>query len=287
MRTPVSLAVASWALVAVLCAGCGGKAEKPVTGTFDSPGAAAVEFAEAVRAGDRAKLAVILGQDSDMLVNAGDPVQGGNERLAFLQAYDSQRVLVPSGDNAYVLEVGGSRWPLAIPIVKSDAGWKFDTQASVREMLLRRIGRNEIAVIGVMRGIAAAQKDYKAQMGTYATKLRSETGKKDGLYWETAAGEPESPAGRLLAWAEAEGYSPGGEKPTPYQGYVFRRLEVKDPKNEFAVLAYPADYRYTGIMTFVTTQDGAIYTKDLDVQTADTAAALKTFTPDESWTREP
>ena len=103
---------------------------------------------------------------------------------------------------------------------------------------------------------------------------------------ETAAGEPESPAGRLLAWAEAEGYAPGGEQPTPYQGYFFRRLEVKDPKNEYAVLAYPADYRYTGIMTFVSTQDGAIYAKDLDVQTAQAAAAIKTFTPDESWTRE-
>jgi hypothetical protein len=285
MRTLLPLTLLS-ATLALVCAGCGGKSEKPVTDTFDSPGSAAVEFAEAVRAGDRARLAIILGQDSDMLVNAGDPVQGGNERQAFLQAYDSQRVLVPSGDDAYILEVGGSRWPLSIPIVKSGAGWKFDTQGSVREMILRRIGRNELAVIGTMRGIAAAQREYKAQAGSYATKLRSEPGKKDGLYWETAAGEPESPAGRMLAWAEAEGYSPGGEKPTPYHGYFYRRLEVKDPKNEFALLAYPADYRYTGVMTFVTTQDGVIYARDLDVQTAEAAAAIKTFTPDESWTRE-
>jgi len=275
------------AIGAALIAGCGGNSEPKVTGTFDSPGAAAVEFAEAVRAGDRAKLAIILGQDSDMLVNAGDPVQGGNERQAFLQAYDSQRVLVPSGDNAFILEVGGSRWPLSIPIVKTEGGWKFDTAASVREMLLRRIGRNELAVIGTLRGVSAAQAEYKAQNGAYATKLRSEAGKKDGLYWETAAGEPESPAGRLLAWAEAEGYAPGGEKPAPYHGYLFRRLEVKDPKTEFALLAYPSDYRYTGIKTFVTNQEGVIYAKDLDVQTAEAAAAIKTFAADDSWIREP
>jgi hypothetical protein len=279
--------MATSAICAVLCAGCGGKTEKPLTGTFDSPGAAAVEFAEAVRAGDKPRLAIILGQDADMLVNAGDPVQGDNERRAFLQAYDSQRVLVPSGENAFILEVGGSRWPLSIPIVKAEGGWKFDTQASVREMLLRRIGRNELAVLGTLRGIAAAQQEYKAQTGAYATRLRSEPGKKNGLYWETAAGEPESPAGRLLAWAEAEGYAPGGDQPKPYHGYLYRRLEVKDPKNEFAILAYPSDYRYTGIKTFVISQDGAIYAKDLDVHTTDAAAAIKTFAPDESWTREP
>jgi len=277
----------SIAMLALVCAGCGDKAASPVTGTFDSPGSAAVEFAEAVRAGDRARLAVILGPDSDMLVNAGDAVQGGNERLAFLQAYDSQRVLVPSGDDAFILEVGGSRWPLSIPIVKTDGGWKFDTQASVREMLLRRIGRNELAVIGTMRGIIAAQNEYKSQTGAFATRLRSTAGKKDGLYWATAAGEPESPAGRMLAWAEAEGYAPGGEKPQPYHGYLYRRLEVKNPKNEFAILAYPSDYRYTGIKTFMTNQDGVIYARDLDVQTADAAAAIKSFAPDESWTREP
>lgn len=282
MKTLLSLTIGAF----VLCAGCGAKAEKPITGVFDSPGAAAVEFAEAVRAGDRPRLATILGPDSDMLVNAGDPVQGGNERQAFLLAYDSQRVLVPAGD-AYILEVGGSRWPLSIPIVKTEGGWKFDTQASVREMLLRRIGRNELAVIATLRGVAAAQTEYKAKTGAYATKLRSEAGKKDGLYWETAAGEPESPAGRLLAWAESEGYAPGGDQPKPYHGYLFRRLEVKDPKNEFALLAYPSDYRYTGIKTFMTNQDGVIYAKDLDVQTADTAAATKTFAPDDTWTREP
>jgi hypothetical protein len=246
-----------------------------------------VELVEGVRAGDRARLAVILGPDSDMIVNAGDPVQGGNERLAFLQAYDSQRVLVPAGENALILEVGGSRWPLPVPVVKTDTGWKFDTQAHVREMLLRRIGRNELAALSVMRGIGAAQAEYKAQMGKYATRLRSEPGKKDGLYWEAAAGEPASPAGRFLAGAEAEGYSPGGEKPAPYRGYFYRRLDVKDAAKEFAVLAFPADYRYTGIMTFVTNQDGVVFRKDLGTTTAQAVAEIKSFAPDDTWTREP
>jgi len=279
--------ISTTAVALALCAGCGGKAADKPTGVFASPGVAVVELVEAVRAGDRARLAIILGPDSDMIVNAGDAVQGGNERLAFLQAYDSQRVLVPAGENAFILEVGGSRWPLAVPVVKTEGGWKFDTQSHVREMLLRRIGRNELAALSVMRGIGAAQKEYKAQMGSYATKLRSESGKKDGLYWEAAAGEPASPAGRFLAGAEAEGYSPGGEKPAPYRGYFYRRLEVKDPAKEFAVMAFPADYRYTGIMTFVTNQDGAIFRKDLGTTTPQAVAEIKSFAPDDSWTREP
>jgi DUF2950 family protein len=195
---------------------------------------------------------------------------------------------VPAGNDTYILEVGGGRWPLPLPIVKADGRYKFDTNTGIREMVLRRIGRNELAVLGVLRGVVAAQQEYSAKFGAFATKLRSEPGKQDGLYWETNAGEPESPAGPLLAWAEAQGYTPGGATPAPYRGYFYRRLEVADPAKQFAIVAYPAEYGASGIMTFVVTQDGAIYRKNLGVDSTKSVEGMSShFAPDESWTREP
>ena len=273
------------ALLLVALSGCGGV--KTQSGpVFDSPGAAAQEFAEAVRTGDKARLATMLGPESAPLLNPGDTVQGGNERKSFVQAYDSVRVLVPAGPDAFILEVGAGRWPLPLPIVKDGQAWKFDTSTGVREMVLRRIGRNELAVLGVMKGLVAAQQEYTAKFGSYATKLRSEPGKQDGLYWETNAGEPESPAGPLLAWAEAQGYTPGGAQPAPYRGYYYRKLNVKDPKKEFAILAYPAEYGASGIMTFVVNQDGTIYRKNLGVDTEKAQQEIQGFAPDDTWTRE-
>jgi len=273
---------------AMACTGCGGK-QGPGSDktTFDSPGAAAQAFAEAVRSGDKARLTALLGPESAPLLNPGDTVQGGLERRSFLQAYDSVRLLVPAGPDAFILEVGGGRWPLPLPIVKVDGSWKFDTNTGIREMVLRRIGRNELAVLGVMRGIVAAQQEYSAKFGAFATRLRSEPGKQDGLYWETKAGEPQSPAGPMLAWAEAQGYNPGGATPAPYRGYLYRRLEVADPKKEFAVVAFPAEYGASGIMTFIVNQEGAIYRKNLGMETAKTVEGMQSFAPDDTWTREP
>jgi hypothetical protein len=271
---------------ALLCAGCGGRSTGAGYTTFDSPGEAAVQFSEAVRAGDKPMLADMLGPESAPLLNPGDTIQGGNERKSFLMAYDSVRLLVPAGPDTYVLEVGAGRWPLPLPIVRDGDAWKFDTRTGVREMVLRRIGRNELAVLGVCRGIVAAQQEYSAKFGGFATRLRSEPGKQDGLYWETHAGEPESPAGPLLAWAEAQGYSPGGPQPAPYRGYFYRRLNVADPNKEFAILAYPAEYGASGIMTFIVNQDGEIYRKNLGMETSRAAQQIQGFAPDASWTRE-
>ena len=280
LSTPCALLLA-----ALLLAGCESKQQFP--STFETPAAAAVEFAETVRAADRMRLTELLGVEATQLMNWGDEVQGSNERRAFMQEYDSVRLLVPAGTDAYILEVGGARWPLPLPIVKSGDRWKFDTQSGLRELVLRRIGRNELAVIGVCRGIVAAQQEYAAMNGgKFAAKLRSEPGKHDGLYWETTASEPMSPAGPLIAWAEAQGYTPGGAEPAPYRGYFYRRLEVKDPVKEFAILAYPAEYDSTGIMTFVVNQDGVIYRKNFGAGTADAVKELHAFAPDGSWTPE-
>jgi Protein of unknown function (DUF2950) len=287
MKVPIhalTLAIAG-TLVCVGCAKDGG-ASAAVRSSFESPGAAAQDFAEAVRTGDKPGLAAMLGPESAPLLNPGDTVQGGNERKSFAQAYDSQRVLVPAGPDAFTLEVGGGRWPLPLPIVKDGNSWRFDTKTGVREMVLRRIGRNELAVLGVLKGVVAAQQEYTAKFGAFATKLRSEPGKQDGLYWETNAGEPESPAGPLLAWAEAQGYTPGGAQPAPYRGYFYRKLNVKDAKKEFAILAYPAEYGASGIMTFVVSQDGTIYRKNLGVDTEKAQQEIQGFAPDDTWTRE-
>jgi hypothetical protein len=271
---------------ALLCAGCGEKSAGTDHATFDSPGEAAVRFSEAVRTGNKQMMADMLGPESAPLLNPGDSVQGRNERKSFLMAYDSVRLLVPAGPDTYVLEVGAGRWPLPLPIVREGDAWKFDTRTGIREMVLRRIGRNELAVLGVCRGIVAAQREYAAQFGSFATKLRSDPGKHDGLYWETHEPEPESPAGPLLAWAEAQGYTPGRPQPAPYRGYFYRRLNVADPKHEFAILAYPADYGASGIMTFIVNQDGVIYRKNLGMETSKAVEQIQEFAPDESWASE-
>jgi Protein of unknown function (DUF2950) len=287
MKTSVYVLTAALA-ASLVCGGCAEKSGGAAKSTFESPGEAAVEFSEAVRSGNRDALTTMLGPESAPLLNSGDTVQGGNERKAFLQAYDSQRLLVPAGPDTYFLEVGGGRWPLPLPIVKTDGGWKFDTNTGIRELVLRRIGRNELAALGVCRGIVTAQQEYAAKFGAFATKLRSEPGKQDGLYWETAQGEPQSPAGPLLASAEAQGYTPGatGSQPQPYRGYLYRRLQVKDPAKEFAILAYPSEYGASGIMTFIVNQEGAIYHKNLGVDTAKAVEGITSFAPDDTWTRE-
>jgi hypothetical protein len=282
----ISLQGSAVVLAATLLCACDHDSAGGSSSTFDSPGAAAVAFSEAVRSGNREALTAMLGPESAPLLNTGDTIQGGNERKAFVLAYDSQRVLVPGGQDTYFLEVGAGRWPLPLPIVKNGDAWKFDTNTGIRELVLRRVGRNELAVLSVCRGIIAAQKEYAAKFGGFATKLRSEPGKQDGLYWEAKEGEPQSPAGALLAQAEAQGYTPGGAQPQPYRGYIYRRLEVKDPTKEFAILAYPANYGSSGIMTFIVDQEGAIYHKNLGVDTGKAVESITSFAPDDTWTRE-
>jgi len=282
----ISLQGSAVILAATLLCACDHESAGGGPSTFDSPGAAAVALSNAVRTGNVEALTAMLGPESAPLLNTGDTIQGGNERKAFLQAYDSQRVLVPAGQGAYFLEVGAGRWPLPLPIVKNGDAWKFDTNTGIRELVLRRVGRNELAVLAVCRGIIAAQREYAAKFGAFASKLRSEPGKQDGLYWETKEGEPQSPAGRMLAQAEAQGYTPGAGQPQPYRGYIYRRLEVKDPKKEFAILAYPANYGSSGIMTFIVDQEGAIYQKNLGVDTGKAVESITSFAPDATWTRE-
>jgi hypothetical protein len=256
---------------------------------------------------DRAALQHLLGPGTEQLLASGDPVQERQERNAFLAGYRAQHTLSAGGADDLVLLVGADQWPLPMPLVRKDGRWRFDGAAGADELVLRRIGANELNTIDVMYGFVAAQLDYAAtghdgqKPGVYARQLRSSPGKQDGLYWEVAASNAPSPAGPLLASAAAEGYANTGAQGghAPYHGYLYRMLTSQgaaasggaqdylvDGKltGGFALLAYPATYGASGIMTFIVNQDGVVWQRDLGTDTALAAIAIKEFNPDDSWT---
>lgn len=265
--------------------GCAKQEPAAQMGRFATPEAGVEAFVKALREHDRAALRGILGPESDELLNPGDDVQAARERDAFLHAFDQQHDLVSNQPDVMTLEVGPGRWPLPIPIVKRDGSWQFDAAGGADELVMRRIGRNELAAIDVCYGVVAAQLEYEAKNGAYAAKVLSDPGKRNGLYWETKQGEATSPAGPLLALAAAEGYDIG-KKPTPYHGYYYRSLPAtaKDAAGKgFAFVAYPAEYGASGVMTFLVNQDGVVYQADLGEQTETRARALTGFSVDDAW----
>lgn len=254
--------------------------------TFPSPKDAVSAFIQAVRDQQTSELVAILGPDSEEIVSSSDSVADNKARTSFLGWYDERHSLIPAGNGKLTLQVGKNDWPLPIPLVKSASGWYWDGAAGKQEILYRRIGHNELDAISVCHGIVAAQRDYAAAShdgrpaGSYAPRLVSEPGKQNGLYWEPQQGEPQSPAGPMLASASAEGYDISGRR-TPYHGYYYRMLPSS---SGFGFIAYPADYRSSGVMTFLVNQKGVIYQKDLGEKTSDIAQQMKTFAVDASWT---
>ena len=237
-------------------------------------------------------------------LSSGDPVEDARARANFVTAYDAGHILVAGDSKDLALLVGEDRWPLPIPLVHRDGRWSWDGPAGIQELLLRRIGADELRTIKVMRGYVEAQGEYAEKShdglpaGLYAQKLNSTPGKQDGLYWETAAGQPQSPAGPLLAAASAEGY---GEQAAaaPYHGYVYRVLTSQGPQAQggaldymvdgklakgFALLAYPSNYGSSGVMTFIVNQDGELWQRDLGEDTEKAAQAITQFNPDAGWT---
>jgi hypothetical protein len=258
------------------------------------------------RDNDIAALNQILGPEASALISSGDETQDKNDRANFVKLYDTHHRLVSSGSGKMTLLVGKNEWPLAIPLIKSNGEWRFDSADGAEELLYRRIGTNELAAIKVCRALYQAQLDYAASghdgnsPGLYAQRFRSQPGTQNGLYWQVAEGEPESPAGPLVADADAEGYEQGTRH--PFHGYYFRILKAQGPNARggakdyivdgkmtggFAVLAYPAEYGASGVMTFLVSPRGTVFQKDLGDSTAETARAIKAFDPDSSWTRLP
>jgi hypothetical protein len=272
--------------------------------SFQTAREAAKALFEAAKADDTAALLEIFGPDGKELVSSGDDVADKNDRATFVKNYGQAHRLAAAGPGKYTLSVGSSDWPLPIPIVKNTNGWSFDSAAGKQEVLYRRIGRNELDTVQVCRAIIEAERAYFRTghdgnpPGVFTKKLRSDPGKQNGLYWETAEGEPESPAGPLLAESSSDGYELGTGKHQPFHGYLYRILSAQGPHARggardyvvdgkmtrgFAVVAYPVEYRSSGVMTFMVNQRGVVYQKDLGDDTAATAKAMTTFDPDPSW----
>jgi hypothetical protein len=248
----------------------------------------------------------MLGPEGAKLIHSGDPVADRHGRTRFIAAYDEAHKLELDGDSKAILIVGTDQWPLPIPLVREHARWRFDTKAGADEILNRRIGRNELSVIEVCRAYVAAQREYAAKrLGSggspeYAQHFMSTIGQRDGLYWPVKAGEEESPLGPLIARARAAGYRPGTPhvKPRPYYGYYFRILTQQGQiapggarkyivnghmTGGFALIAYPATYADSGIMTFIVNQDGIVYQKNLGPATTHIAQQITQYDPDLSW----
>lgn len=250
-------------------------------------------------------LLTVLGPDAEAL-RSGDPVADAAARADFVdKAVASAALEIEEGDDRASLLIGPDDWPFAIPLVKEEQGWRFDTAAGLEEIYNRRIGRNELHAIATARAVVDAQREYAGQdrdgdgIREYAGRIQSREGQRDGLYWPVVGGESESPLGPLVAEASAEGYRTGNPTPTPYHGYYYRILAAQGPAapggaksyldqgdltGGFGLLAYPAEYGNSGIMTFVVNQQGIVFQKDLGEETAELAPAIDAYDPDASWT---
>jgi len=281
-------------------------AAAPTQKTFATPALAVDALIAANRGNHLNELRAILGPESARLVYSGDPVADEHGGTRFVAHYDEAHKLELDGESKAILIVGKDEWPFPIPLVRRHGRWHFDTEAGADEILNRRIGRNELTVIQVCRGYVAAQREYAAlRVGPggspeYARRFMSTAGQHDGLYWPVQAGEAESPLGPLIAQARAAGYQPGAThaKPRPYYGYFFRILP-KQGENAaggakdyvvgdrmtggFALLAYPATYGDSGVMTFIVNQAGIVYQKNLGPDTAHVAQQIIRYDPDASW----
>jgi hypothetical protein len=271
---------------------------------YATPEAGAEALAAAVRAMDPDALMKVVGPDSKSWLFSGDNVSDRADWRQFLELYDSKHTLDKVGDDRFVLSVGADAWPFPAPLVKSAAGWHFDAEAGREEVLNRRVGRNELDTIQTLLAIVDAQREYvkvdwdKDGFPTYADRFRSSPGKKDGLYWPAGPDQTQSPLGDLVARATQEGYGHDKEAPTPYHGYLFRMLRSQGPAAKggaldyvahgklfggFGVIAWPAKYANSGIMTFVVNYDGVVYQRDLGEDTAARVKNIKSYNPDKSW----
>jgi len=269
--------------------------------TFASPSEAAQALYDAGKANDIDALAAVLGTSSREVLSSGDRVQDNNARETFLTRFEQMNRIGKAGDGSRILYIGADNWPFPISLKQTNGKWYFDTVSGKQEVLFRRIGKNEYAAIRVMNALAGAQLDYHARFSHYTDKWVSSEDKQDGLYWKAVEGQPQSPVGPLVAYAAAQGYSKG-EQPEPFHGYFFRILTQQGANAKggaksylvsgnmtggFAFLAYPAEYRSSGVMTFLIDQNGIMYEKDLGPQTADVAKAISSFNPDQTWAQVP
>jgi hypothetical protein len=268
--------------------------------SFASPDEAVNALVAAVKADSKKEMLPILGTGGKELISSGDEVADKAGREKFLKAYDKMNKLEKVSDSKMILHIGKDDWSLPIPVVKKGNTWFFDTKAGKEEILNRRIGRNELNVIEVLHAYIDAQCEYASKdrngdgVMQFASTIISTTGKKDGLYWGAQEGEEMSPLGPFFAQASSEGYA----NLSPFHGYYYKILKGQGKyatggaydyvvKGKmilgYALVAYPAQYGNSGIMTFIVNQAGVIYEKNLGKNTVNIATAMKKFNPDKTW----
>jgi hypothetical protein len=271
---------------------------------FKTPDEAVAALVAATRSGNAREMMSVLGREGRDILFSGDEVADRNARNAFLVAYDLKHQIQKQGENTAQLVVGTSDWRLPIPLVQRDGAWQFDTARGREEILYRRIGRNELNALQVMLAYIDAQNEYAdmnpsgGRVASYAQRILSTPGTRDGLYWPASANEPRSPLGAAMALATLQGYRPGQDGPTPYHGYYYKILTAQGPTapggalnyvingkmvGGFALVAWPAAYGNSGVMTFLVNHDGTIFQKDLGERTDRIASRMTAFGPDHTW----
>jgi hypothetical protein len=303
--------VARAAIVALLLTSMGGgvgRAQGAGPRTFPTAEAAVQALFDTVKAGKIDDLLALFGTEGKELIASSDPVTARRNREVFLVAAREHWELADRGKDRKTLVVGNERWPFPVPLVKDAAGWRFDTPAGKAEILARRIGANELAVIETCRAYVAAQHRYARSghdgkpAGLYAAAFRSDPGRENGLYWPASRDRKPSPLGDLVAQAAAEGRKPGAAdgQPSAFHGYHYKILTAQGRgapggardyfvngamSGGFALVAWPAEYGITGVMTFIVSADGIVREKDLGRATDTAARAMARYDPDATWHR--
>jgi cytochrome c551/c552 len=273
--------------------------------SFPTPIAAGEALAAAVRAGDRAAMAAVLGPGANDLIESGDPAEDMVGRARFVAAYEQSARIEPRGASRAELVIGPEDWRVPFPLVRGAAGWRFDARAGRDEVIARRVGRNELSAMQAALSYVDAQREYALTAhdgegpGVYARRIGSAPGRHDGLYWTPTREDPLSPLGVLFTLAAAD--ETGKSAARPYHGYFFRVLQGQGPHASgaaadyavagrmmagFALVAYPARHRITGVRTFIVNQEGVVYSRDLGARTPEIARMMRLFDPDPKWRRE-
>jgi Protein of unknown function (DUF2950) len=279
-------------------------AQQPGQRSFASPEAASKALFAAVLADDQAAILDIFGPRGDEITSTGDALADTDTRDQFVAKYREMHRLDEESNGSVTIYIGGEDWPFPVPLVSANGKWRFDTEAGEKEILYRRVGENEFAAMNVCHALVGAEKDYYSQprdgrVQQYAQVLVSDEGQHNGLFWKASDGEPESPIGRLVAYAAGavDGH-PQEYESSPFHGYYYRILNGQGEASPggvksyivngkmiggFAIIAYPADYRSSGVMTFIVNRSGVIYQKDLGEETEELASAMTAYAPDETW----
>ena len=273
---------------------------------FGSPEEAMKALVETAQSGVRKDVLAVLGPEGEDIISSGDEIADKNALEQFVKAYQEKVDFMKEKEDRVSVIIGNDNWPFPIPIVKKGEGWMFDTKAGREEVLNRRIGRNELSAILVCLGYVEAQREYastdREQDGIiqYAQKFASDPYRRNGLYWEPAEGEIPSPIGPFAARAAAEGYRRAADKPTPYHGYYYKILKGQGKSAPggafnyvinghmvagFALVAWPAEYGVSGVMTFLVNQNGTVYEKNLGTKTEGIVKAMTLYNPDRTWRR--